>query len=91
MRKYKTKAAIRDRLMESLKTGEGIYTEAISMESGQHHWWLTGTSESYQIHCYGRGLGWRDQSDGCDQDLEAIVDHIWRLRKYILEGWSEVA
>jgi len=85
MRIYRTKEAIRNRLLKSLQTGQGIHTEAISMESGSHHWWLTGTEEAYKAHCFGNGQGWRDQSDECNLDLEEMVDHLWKLRAHIIE------
>lgn len=87
MRTYKNKETIRKKLLESLTTGEGIHTKATSMvNGGSHHWWLTGTKDSYTVHCYGRGPGWVDQSDDTDmQDLEELVSWLWKERANIIE------
>ena len=88
MRTYTTKQAIRDALMKSMKTGNGIYTVATSMESGRHHWYL---SEDGKTHCYGQGLGWSDQGDECSMTLDELVDHLWKIRKHIIEDeWTRL-
>jgi len=84
--RYKNKEMIRKRLVESFETGEGIHTKATSMGSGFHHWWLTGTEDSYRVHCYGRGQGWSDQSDDTRmQNLEELVGYLWKKRASIRE------
>jgi hypothetical protein len=87
MRTFKTKRDIKNQLLESLKTGEGIHVEATEMvNGGTHHYWLTGTTDDYEIHCYGSGPGWFDQGDDCKtQDIDELVSKIWIGRKYILE------
>jgi len=55
MKNFKTKNDIKERLLQSLKTGEGIRVRAALMQSGSHHFWLTGDEENYIIHCYGSG------------------------------------
>jgi len=87
MRTYKTKKIIKGRLIESLKTGEGIRTCAkSSMGSGSHHTWLTGAEDNYEIHNFGQGQGWSDQSDEpFSSDLDEVVSRLWRQRASILE------
>jgi hypothetical protein len=87
MRTYKNKETIKNKLIESLKTGEGIHTKATSMvNGGSHHWWLTGTQDDYVVHCYGSGQGWSDQSDDCTiQDIDEIVSRLWKDRANIIE------
>lgn len=87
MRYYTNKQKIKDDLIDSLKTGEGIHVEAIGMvNGGSHYYWLTGTEDNYEIHCYGSGQGWSDQDSDCRiQDIDELVSKIWDDRKYILE------
>lgn len=81
-----TKAWIKQQLINSLQTGEGIRVKAINMTNGgSHHWWLTGDENDYEIHLYGSGPGWCDQGDDCRiQNIDKAVDKLWEERKYIL-------
>ena len=87
MKALKTKEDIKKALIRSLEDEEdGIYVKAGGMGSGSHHYWLTGDIESYEIHCYGRGQGWCDQSDECgEQNLDKLVDSLWTQRAQIIE------
>ena len=86
MRTYKTKQAIKDRLIESIETGVGIRTDASWMGSGSHHTWLTGSYENYEIHNFGCGQGWSDQTDEPPtSSLDEMVTILWKKRAIILE------
>lgn len=86
MRKYKTIESIKNVLLASLKTGEGLFVKATNMQSGSHHYWLTGAQDDYIIHCYGSGQNWRDQDDDCGtQDVNELAKKLYRDRKNIIE------
>ena len=87
MRYYRTKQKIKDQLISSLETGEGIHVKASGMGSGSHHYYLTyDEEESYIIHCYGSGTNWRDQDSDCRiQDLDTLVSRLWAERADIIE------
>ncbi len=95
MKAYTTKTKIRTALLDTLSSPQdgmmfdpdfGVRVRATSMESGNHHYWLTGTADSYEVHCYGSGRGWCDRADDCGiQDLGELVDYLWKNRKHIIE------
>lgn len=79
----KNKKEIKEKLLSSLETGEGIYTKATSMQSGRHHWYLTGDKDNPSVNIYGSGRGWCDQSSYSSLTLNEAVSQLWRKRASI--------
>ena len=83
--RYKNIEEIKTALLESLVESEDNRGIRINMGNGSHRYWLTGSIESYQIHCYGWGKNWADQTDDCNiQDVDVMAKKLWNQRKNII-------
>lgn len=67
----------KEEIKELLENDCSIYTDATSMFSGSHRWYI----EKGQIKCFGSGQNWRDQDNETSLSNEEAFQRISKIAK----------